>query len=305
MPIRDLAGDAVRSVIRAYHASPRNFDKFDSSKIGTGEGTQSFGHGLYFAGNPKVMEYYYDNFRAASPGQRSSFNDDVIEHAEQTLSRKGSVDDAVAELMDDYRYASQESAWEAQKYMDAADYLRGASPQKPTRYEVALGFPESSLLDYDLPTSQQAEAIQKLSSAIKPRALKSGMPFGGNASVVFEGGGWKLKFADGNSYPLTAADLRRVTGSGGSGADLYQRIVAAEGSPQNASARLLQEGIPGTKYFDEGSRGESVGTRNYVMFPGTEDSITILRKYGLLPATFAAEGLLNQPQQAESTAPAF
>lgn len=32
----DEAGDAVRSVIRAYHGSPYDFDRFDSSKIGTG-----------------------------------------------------------------------------------------------------------------------------------------------------------------------------------------------------------------------------------------------------------------------------
>lgn len=32
----DELGDAVRSVIRAYHGSPHDFDRFDASKIGTG-----------------------------------------------------------------------------------------------------------------------------------------------------------------------------------------------------------------------------------------------------------------------------
>jgi hypothetical protein len=44
--------------IRAYHGSPYDFDKFDLSKIGTGEGAQSYGHGLYFAENPAVAESY-------------------------------------------------------------------------------------------------------------------------------------------------------------------------------------------------------------------------------------------------------
>ena len=35
--------------ITAYHGSPHEFDQFDLSKIGTGEGAQSYGHGLYFA----------------------------------------------------------------------------------------------------------------------------------------------------------------------------------------------------------------------------------------------------------------
>src|SRR5215471_20243846 len=40
--------------IRAYHSSPHDFDRFDMSKIGTGEGAQVYGQGLYFAENPAV-----------------------------------------------------------------------------------------------------------------------------------------------------------------------------------------------------------------------------------------------------------
>ena len=37
-----------------WHGSPHKFDKFDSSKIGTGEGAQAYGHGVYFAESPDV-----------------------------------------------------------------------------------------------------------------------------------------------------------------------------------------------------------------------------------------------------------
>jgi hypothetical protein len=40
--------------IKAYHASPHSFDRFDLSKIGSGEGAQTYGHGLYFADSPHV-----------------------------------------------------------------------------------------------------------------------------------------------------------------------------------------------------------------------------------------------------------
>src|SRR4029079_2118814 len=46
----EACGDRL-SRIRAYHGSPHDFDKFDLSKIGTGEGAQAYGHGLYFAEN--------------------------------------------------------------------------------------------------------------------------------------------------------------------------------------------------------------------------------------------------------------
>ena len=51
-PARNQAGAIV------YHGSPHKFDKFDSSKIGTGEGAQAYGHGLYFAENPEVAKSY-------------------------------------------------------------------------------------------------------------------------------------------------------------------------------------------------------------------------------------------------------
>lgn len=280
--IADPAGDSVRQSIRAYHASPRSFNQFDFKHIGTGEGSQAFGHGGYFAGNPKVMEYYYDNFRAAAPGKRSGFRDDVIEHAEQTLARKGSVEEAVAEIMDDYRYFAQSSPSDAQPYMDAADYLRGLSPQKPTRYAVELGVPESSLLDWDAPIHKQPEPVL---GALE----RLGMPVA-RESIAPDDVAAGLRSAYGSPEPsvLRGSVIYKALGNSVAPASEADRFQAA-------SKRLFDAGVPGMRYLDQGSRyhGPS-GTRNYVMFPGTEDQIRILRKYGLLPATFAAEGLVNQ-----------
>jgi len=44
--------------IRAYHGSPYSFERFDINKIGTGEGAQAYGHGLYFAEHePVALDY--------------------------------------------------------------------------------------------------------------------------------------------------------------------------------------------------------------------------------------------------------
>lgn len=54
--------------IRAYHASPHEFDAFDFSKIGTGEGAQAYGHGGYFSENPAVSGKdgsYYKQFEGS------------------------------------------------------------------------------------------------------------------------------------------------------------------------------------------------------------------------------------------------
>ena len=41
-----------------YHGSPHKFEKFDMSKIGTGEGAQSYGRGMYVADNPSIASSY-------------------------------------------------------------------------------------------------------------------------------------------------------------------------------------------------------------------------------------------------------
>jgi hypothetical protein len=62
---------------------------------------------------------------------------------------------------------------------------------------------------------------------------------------------------------------------------------------------LLEQGVPGIRYLDGGSRRAGQGTRNYVMFPGTEDQIRILRKYavpGAIGAGAASAGSSAQDQ---------
>ena len=44
----------------AWHGSPFRFDRFSTENIGTGEGAQAFGWGLYFAGDKAVARYYRD-----------------------------------------------------------------------------------------------------------------------------------------------------------------------------------------------------------------------------------------------------
>ena len=49
--------------LTAWHGTPHKIQgKFDVSKIGTGEGNQSFGHGMYFAESPEVAKTYKQDF---------------------------------------------------------------------------------------------------------------------------------------------------------------------------------------------------------------------------------------------------
>lgn len=50
----------------AWHGSPHNFDEFDLGAIGSGEGNQAHGWGLYFAKDKKIAENYRDILGANS-----------------------------------------------------------------------------------------------------------------------------------------------------------------------------------------------------------------------------------------------
>jgi hypothetical protein len=262
--------------IRAYHGSPHDFDRFDASKIGTGEGVQAFGHGLYFAGNEAVADSYRQ-MRSLSAWTPEEFaanwwrtNSGI--HASNAAMAKAvtvrDIEEAMKSALSGIPFPKETPPEFMQQGLE---FLRSAgdTPPPPVRrgrmYEVELGVPEDALLDLDSPVVEQPRAIQDMLGSY------------GRAPSHFTFGqeGWRGSNA-----------LSRAQDNLG-------------GSARDASRVLLERGIPGVRYFDGNSRRAAEGTRNYVMFPGTEDSIRILRKYGLLPPMAAAAGGAASEPQAE------
>jgi len=264
----DKAGDLVRGAIRAYHGSPHNFNKFDSRKIGTGEGAQAFGYGMYFAGDENVARHYRDGLRTlGTPEERASIR--LLESRLDEIAETQGVPVAGwGGLMD------PPDTPEVRNIRRQLEDLQAAIESRPGHmYEVNIGVPERELLDWDAPISKQPESVQRLYGEYRLNEPGDGGRIYRDASVRL-----------GSGYD---DDLLGMLGD------------------RDASQELLQAGVPGIRYLDANSRAGRSSARNYVMFPGTEDSIRILRKYGLLPATLAAKGVLNPQQEAGSKAPAF
>lgn len=51
----------VRWYQRGFHGSPYTFEKFDITKVGTGEGAAAYGWGLYFSSHESIAKWYYEN----------------------------------------------------------------------------------------------------------------------------------------------------------------------------------------------------------------------------------------------------
>lgn len=256
-----VANQATPPVIRAYHGSPYDFDKFDASKIGTGEGAQAYGHGLYFAGNEKVAIDYRDRLKDLVDGPIPDELGNELQAAIQEIRQLAERQRAIGSPVGFSGVKTPDSnEWHAiQKQLDDAHLrhqdiqhrIREASYNPGRMYEVELGVPEYSMLDWDQPVESQADSVR-------------------------------------------SAVTRLLGDDQVSGQYAYRELEQNMGSPRSASETLKAVGVPGIRYFDGGSRRLGEGTRNYVMFPGTEDSIRILRKYGLLGP--AAVGAMQQDE---------
>ena len=56
-----------KTLLEAFHGSPHKFDNFSMDQIGTGEGAQAYGHGLYFTDTEDIARGYRDGL-AGSDG---------------------------------------------------------------------------------------------------------------------------------------------------------------------------------------------------------------------------------------------
>lgn len=155
------AGEAVLGAgpIRAYHGSPYDFDRFDLSKIGTGEGAQAYGHGLYFAESPKVAEIYRNKLGGQDVNSTARF------YLEQNNWDKPA---AIAQM-------EAEHAKMPEFGKNVVDNIRGQIEKSPARmYEVNINADPAHFLDWDKSLSQQSPpAIQKLDQTGFLSELKS------------------------------------------------------------------------------------------------------------------------------------
>lgn len=257
--------------IRAYHGSPHDFDRFDMSKIGTGEGAQAFGHGLYFAENEGVARSYRESLKKDKKVNSATDRFNNLEIDGQPLGRQFDIDTSYVDELkpkiaagEDVRpfLAEKLSRWEGMvadgsypfpKYanekvaayrglidrLNSGGSLRDAGAGR--MYEVNIKANPDDFLDWDKPLSQQSEKVR-----------------GALAQYGIDRPDW-------------------------TGGQVYEsnRLVPGDfADKKQAAQRLKDAGIAGVRYLDQGSRAGGEGSRNLAVFD--DKLIEILRKYGLL-----------------------
>ena len=268
-----------------WHGSPHKFNKFDSSKIGTGEGAQAYGHGLYLADNPAVAKQYADTLGfsgAVDKGGNQYGKYELASFFEDKLKAKGIPADAAKSQAS--MWADKFSKGEKISHSAALDVIesKGLKPvDTGSLYKVDLPDEQiAKMLDWDKPLSQQPQAFKDAVSAREQqrmmpileqrRATLAGLPQGAeNASIL------KKQIAileDEITQPQAVPNM--------TGGEYFNYLRNREMAPAEQADWLRKAGIPGIRYLDGGSRGAGGGTSNFVVFPGNEGLLQILERNG-------------------------
>lgn len=264
---------AKRFFQTAWHGSPYDFDRFDLGAIGTGEGAQAHGWGLYFAANREVSEAYKDALSRdvveqkhylylagnkyeypdgttlirADNGKVSS--NPILSDVAKLIHNLGSIDAAVTRL-EKLKQGYETSGNTGRSYQHVLDALKVLNDDKTyEKYEdqkrstarlYQVDIPDAdTMLDEDKPLSEQPKIMQLLDA----HAEKTG--------------DWSF-----SSEELDESDTGR---------DFYKYLKEALHSPREASKYLNAAGINGITY--NGGRDG----RCYVVFD--DKAISIINKY--------------------------
>lgn len=248
-----------------YHGTPHTFapvpdnplGAFDATKIGTGEGAQSYGHGIYLAENPSVAKNYQNTLRQQQPwiidgksyhGTTTRADATVGDYAANALGRFSGDKKAAI----DWLKTGTPSEREAAQMLRKAKHVESNAG---ALYTVDL--PDAianRMLDWDKPIGQQPSSVKKAIEATKamlpPNALDD---LGGDLSLLY--------------------------GKDTTVEQFLSTWEAIGGSPSAGEIALQRAGVPGVKYLDALSRDPSSNpTRNYVMFPGSEKYAKIVSR---------------------------
>jgi len=261
----------VLNMPMVYHGTPHRFDptpdnplgEFRASQIGTGEGAQAYGHGIYLAEAPSVAKGYQKTLRQLSP-----YTIDGESYHGTTTRMDARVGDYAANALG--RFDGDKKA--------AIDWLKNGSPDeqeaaKMLRKAKSISRNEGSLytadlpdemvgrmLDWDKPLSEQSPSVLAALEKSKNKQIRA-----------------MLEYA---KTPYTGARIEGETKTMGEAYRVMSMNLSGRANAESSKAsKLLQEaGIPGIRYLDEFSRGAGEGTRNFVLFPGEEKKAKILKR---------------------------
>lgn len=307
-----VKGDTESTIVKglryvtAWHGSPHDFDKFTTEKIGTGEGAQIFGWGLYFTDTKQIAERFYRDRLSDSEliadgeplyGQIKAVADSIGSDEDgapfDVPSLMHRIKQAISQYSGSGSIELEQVAAEMFKY---AYYLQDEKIPRDERKGNRRGLEEALYTLRNL--VRQLEILDKLGNRtvtikstgklynveLKPDDdswLLWDEPLSKQSPKVIEAMK-SLGFTPRSTFQkaLDLMTMPRALRLDLSGGQMY-RLLTEEfmGDAKQASLALLAAGVRGNKYLDGASRGMDLGkpTYNYVVFQ--DEDVELTAKY--------------------------
>jgi hypothetical protein len=154
--LAELAMQAPFNAMIAYHGTPHTIKGgFDISKVGTGEGAQAYGHGMYFAENPNVARSYATTGKYETPA----------DYASHYLAESKHDPKAAIEMLKKEAALFDKKGWDkADIPKEMISQIEEALKKGDTRSNLyKVDIPDEhipNMLDWDKPLSQQPKIVQ-------------------------------------------------------------------------------------------------------------------------------------------------
>ena len=307
----EVNGSSVREH-RVYHGSGADFDVFDHSHMGEGEGAQAYGWGTYVTEVEGIGRTYAI--------QNTTTHNDALRALQHDVD---AISDQLNRHRDDLKYDEEQlkraNEWRAEAeldyelFRDEAEKLKEkygeSSPEYRNHlfndiYTDEMKRAQSSVKSTEESIQYRKEKIAELEKALKdkqaeidelpkefPRHLYTVEIPDDNGSNYLDWNGHPAEsllkdvgsFLEGEGFERVQDSPVRyekgestvVLNPNATGADLYAELREALGSDKKASQALAELGCIGIKYPADNMRGgREEGAKNYVIFNENDAKIT-------------------------------
>lgn len=265
----------------AFHGTGSRFDRFSTDFMGTGEGVQAFGWGLYFSSSRKIAEYYRKSLsegRGITPRRVKGVPSEadsrfpirqligneitrrqVVTHETTDEQISGFVDAAISAIIaesEDIIARAEERGQESQGIKKEREFVQAMKSLDRESITIERP-PKGQVFKVDIPDdSELMDWDGKFDFDAMNRRQKSGLE--GLWEFILDQREYSPALESALEGEEKLADFRV--------SDFYKLLANATGSARAASEKLNRIGIKGHKYKAGQLSGGATDATNYVIY---------------------------------------
>ena len=290
LPQANNGGNEKPRMQKVYHGSGADFDEFDNSHMGEGEGAQAYGWGTYVTEVEDIGRHYAQIGFLSAEARRNGNGDPKFLAANKIITQEtfysntGTYEQRKSAAVEDVKrtIASFEKMLKNQTDEKHLTFLRDSLASYKATLDELMPMTEEQ---YNEERSRQGRMRHLYTVEIPDDNGENYIDYNGRISDIpsqkidaicteLEKLGWKRKDLP-SMVRLTDGYGNIVLNPNAAGADLYEEIKVALKSQKLASELLSRAGFAGIKYPAEYmSGGRKDGAKNYVIFNEKDARIT-------------------------------